>query len=130
MPPLRVLVVDDERIVANTLAMVVQSAGHSARAAYSGAEAAAIADELHPDVAISDVMMPGMDGVELARWFDEHQPGCRVLLFSGYIDCATRMARFINAGFLPRPVLTKPVPPREILAFLASCAAEQGKAGR
>lgn len=125
---LRVLIVDDERVVADTLAVIVGGRGHTARAAYDGASAAAIADEFEPHAVICDVIMPGMDGIELANWLEDHHPQCRILLISGQVSTVLfERAALQGRG---RTVLPKPVYPSEIFKFLANItpAAEPSEA--
>jgi DNA-binding response OmpR family regulator len=71
---LRVLVVDDERNIADTLAPIHQTRGHRVRTAYSGDAAVLIALNFQPNAVVSDVVMPGMSGLDLADWFAEHCP--------------------------------------------------------
>jgi DNA-binding response OmpR family regulator len=121
---MRVLIVDDERSVADTLAMVVESFGFIARVAYSGEEATTVADDLLPQVALSDVMMPGMDGFALATWLEEHHPDCRVLLLSGHLDIVAEVESEAIGGDA-QAILAKPVHPQEIGAFLRACAMKE-----
>ena len=117
--PLRVLVVDDEEIVADSLARILNEKGFAAKAAYSGEEALESASTLRPDVLISDVIMPGISGVELALRISRQFPSCRIVLFSAL----TVMSNLINAfgaensGFT---LLAKPVHPEELMACLAA----------
>ena len=60
-----VLVVDDERPIADMLVEIIEDSGHNALSAYNGVEALALAQRHHPDLIISDVMMPLMDGYML-----------------------------------------------------------------
>ena len=62
----RVLVADDEQVIANTLAIILNQAGFEARAVYSGEKAIDALDTFHPDMLISDVIMTGMTGIEAA----------------------------------------------------------------
>jgi len=64
--PLRVFVVDDEQIIANTLALFLEQNGFSARAFFDPLEALIAAKLSHPDLVIADVMMPLLSGIELA----------------------------------------------------------------
>lgn len=64
---LRVLVVDDNRDSADSLALLLGSYGHEARAAYDGTSALQLAQSFRPEVVLQDVGMPGMDGYEVAR---------------------------------------------------------------
>jgi CheY-like chemotaxis protein len=56
--------VDDERLIADTVAMILSESGFSAVAAYSGEQAIEVARAQHPDLVLSDVLMPKMSGVE------------------------------------------------------------------
>lgn len=64
--------------IADTLAFILEASGHRARKACGGTAATVIATAFRPHAVISDVMMPGMDGFELAEWLEEHQPACWV----------------------------------------------------
>jgi DNA-binding NtrC family response regulator len=81
--PVRILIVDDVEIIADTLAMILKAAGHNLRTAYSGESAALCVLDFDPEIVISDVMLPGMSGVDLADWITGHSPHCKVLLISG-----------------------------------------------
>lgn len=63
----RVLVADDEPLTAEMLALMLTFRGYDVVCAYDGAEALACARELRPDVFLLDVLMPGLEGVELTR---------------------------------------------------------------
>ena len=64
---MRLLVVDDNRDAADSLAMLCESEGHAARVAYSSAEALEAAPLFRPDVALLDIGLPDIDGYELAK---------------------------------------------------------------
>ncbi|UWZ82369.1 response regulator [Occallatibacter riparius] len=119
---LRVLIVDDEETIANSLSLIVQGRGHFTRTAYNAEQAIEIVPEFRPDVVISDVMLPGIDGVEFAAWLEDRYPDCIVLLISGHPDTSRRL----RPGQLSKlPVLAKPFPPSELLSFLADYAADR-----
>lgn len=113
----RVLVVDDERIIADTLAMILCNARYDARAAYSGSMAIQMARNFHPDLLITDVVMPGISGIKTAIQMREMFPSCKILLFSG--NEATvgllEMARLQNREF---ELLAKPIHPADLIAKL------------
>lgn len=105
---LRVLVVDDERAIADALARILRDHGHESRAEYSGDAAMYSTEEFQPQVLIADIVMPGVSGVELAEWFTETHPQCRVLLTSAnLLHFDPSYLEFPNAervAFLPKPV--------------------------
>jgi DNA-binding NtrC family response regulator len=111
----RVFVVDDERIIADSLATILNHSGYQASAFYD-AESALLACELgNPDCIITDVVMPGMSGVDLAVQIKDRFPACRVLLFSGQAATSDLLATVRERG-LDFDVLPKPVHPRDLLA--------------
>jgi CheY-like chemotaxis protein len=115
--PRTVLVVDDEPIIADTLATILTQNGCHAYAAYSGEQAVTEADRLQPDVVISDVVMGKMNGVELAIYLADQLPLCRVLLISGHAVAADHLEDGAKRGFL-FPIVPKPTHPDEIIAFV------------
>jgi CheY-like chemotaxis protein len=121
----RILVVDDEPRIADTLATIFQRAGYSASAVYSGDAAVPWIDLHQPLLVVSDVVMPGMDGLQLAKLIRASYPGCAVLLFSGNADTQGLLERARNEGH-EFEVLAKPVPPTLMLAKVASLAGESG----
>jgi CheY-like chemotaxis protein len=82
-PRPKVLVVDDERVIADTLAMILNQSGFEARAIYSGEGALELVPIFAPDMLISDVIMADLNGIDAAIRIKELQPGIKVLLFSG-----------------------------------------------
>jgi CheY-like chemotaxis protein len=109
-----ILVVDDEQRIADTLALILASKGYAVQAAYEGFSAIEIYRKLRPDLVITDVVMPGMNGVEMAITLRGEFPGCRVLLFSGQAATAQILedARIRGHKF---QLLAKPVHPEELL---------------
>ena len=118
---LRVLIVDDEHAVADSLVMILNKSGLEALAAYSGLEALEALPAFRPHVAISDVMMPGMSGFELAYHLSEGLPLCKVLLMSGNDAALEAAERDLAKGTFAK-VLSKPVRPQTILDLLAEYA--------
>jgi len=113
-PPV-ILVVDDERVIADTLAVILGENGFAAKTAYDGPSALEMATMVSPQLLISDVMMPGMSGIDLAIAVRHAVPDCQVLLFSGQASTSDllRSARLAGHDFV---VLTKPIHPTEMLA--------------
>lgn len=117
-----VLVVDDERIIADTLSIILSKSGFSTFTAYDGASALEIAQEHTPDLLISDVMMPGMTGIELAIAITQTIPGCKVLLFSGQAATVDLLEKARQSGH-DFTTLTKPVHPTDMLKRISECLA-------
>jgi len=113
----RVLVADDEQVIANTLAIILNQAGFEARAVYSGEKALEALDSFQPDMLISDVIMTGMTGIEAAIAIRTKRPECKILLFSGQAATADLLekARLEGHQF---EILAKPVHPTDLLAKL------------
>jgi CheY-like chemotaxis protein len=113
----RVLVADDEQVIANTLVIILNQAGFEARAVYSGEKAIELLDEFKPDMLISDVIMTGMTGIEAAIEVRKLLPKCKILLFSGQAATADLLERARTQGH-EFEILAKPVHPTDLLAKL------------
>lgn len=113
----KVLVVDDERVIADTLAIILNQSGFDASAVYTGTDAVENARSNGPDLIISDVIMPDMNGIEAAIRIRQILPGCKILLFSGQAATADLLekARLEGHEF---EILAKPVHPQDLLAKL------------
>ena len=114
----KILIVDDERVIADTLAAILRRSGYEARACYDAKSAIAHCASAIPDLIITDVMMPGMNGVELAIFVSEQHPGCKVLLFSGMANAVDLLEEARRRGH-NFALLGKPIHPSELLAVLA-----------
>jgi DNA-binding NtrC family response regulator len=113
----RVLVVDDEKIIADTLTMILSISEYDARAAYSGEMAIEMARNFLPEMLITDVVMPGISGIETAIKLREMAPDCKVLLFSGQAT-SPAMVEAARAQDHHFELLAKPVHPSDLLARL------------
>src|SRR5271156_1672326 len=122
-----VLIVDDERIIADTLSMILSRSGFSTMTAYDGLEGLEIAQSVRPDLVISDVMMPGMTGVELAITITQTIPTCKILLFSGQAATVDLLEKAREAGHT-FTTLTKPVHPTDMLKRISECLAMKNAA--
>jgi CheY-like chemotaxis protein len=109
-----VLIVDDEKIIGETLGSIFTTRGYEARAAQSAEEAIEVLAEWQPDLAILDVRLPKMNGIDLAIALKNSHPACRVLLLSGYPNTADLVARAQADGHLFE-VLAKPAHPTVML---------------
>ena len=112
-----VLVVDDERVVANSIAQILSLHGFETRVAYDGREAIREVLEDCPDAIISDVVMPRISGIEAAKAIQEMCPEARILLFSGQAATSDLLRVAEEQGY-SFELLPKPVHPEVLLSKL------------
>ncbi len=82
--PRNILVVDDEEVLTELTAEILKTGGHNVMTAYRASDALKILTENDVDIVISDVIMPGMNGFELAEKVKQNWPDIKVILVSGY----------------------------------------------
>ena len=113
----KILIVDDEKCIADSLTEILKRYGYDAVACYSGHSAIESARKRCPDIVVSDVMMPKVNGVETVLSIREFCPAIRVLLFSGQAGTADilKEARSRGHEFV---LLPKPIHPDELLRKL------------
>jgi|KBSMisStandDraft_5_1062788.scaffolds.fasta_scaffold02335_9 CheY-like chemotaxis protein len=109
-----IVVVDDEKRIADTLVLILDSEGYSAEAAYEGASALEICRRKAPDLLLSDVAMPGMNGIELAIAVRQQSRDCHILLFSGQADTKEILEDAKRRGY-DFELLAKPLGPVELV---------------
>ena len=109
----KVLVADDERVIADTLAMILNQSGFQARVAYTGEKAVELAAEYQPEMLISDVIMAGLNGIDAAIKIREILPNIKILLFSGQAATADLLEKARARGY-EFEILAKPVQVRRI----------------
>lgn len=113
----KVLVVDDERVIADTLAMILNQSGFDARAVYSGEKAVELASSFEPDMLISDVIMADLNGIDAAIRIRAVLPSIKILLFSGQAATADLLEKARAKGY-EFEILAKPVHPQDLLSRL------------
>ena len=115
----KIMVVDDEETIADTLALIFSSNGYDARSAYSAEQALELIEEWRPALAIIDVVLPGMNGIEFAIFLKASYPDVHFLLFSGQpgtgglLEDAKRKVPLFA-------ILAKPLHPTFMLATVAN----------
>jgi CheY-like chemotaxis protein len=117
-----IFVVDDEAVIAASLAAILQMNGFSAKFFTCPLEALAAARSESPDLIISDVAMPGISGIDLAIQMRAQHPGCKVLLFSGQATTSDLLEGAGAHGYDFR-LLQKPVHPSEFLIEIGQFSA-------
>lgn len=113
-----VMVVDDESSIADTLAEILSRSGYNTVAAYDGDSALETALLNPPEMLITDVVLPGMSGVELAITMRRIFPDCKIILFSGQASTADLLAAASREGH-QFTLLSKPIHPADLLARIA-----------
>ncbi len=114
----KILIIDDEPTIADTLAVIFASSGYDSRAVYSAEQALEMLEEWRPDLAIIDVVLPGMNGIEFAIFLKASYPGCQFLLFSGQPGTSSLLEDARNKGHLFE-ILAKPLHPSFMLATVS-----------
>lgn len=113
----RVLVVDDERTIAETLGIILRKSGFDTAVVYDGQAAVDKAENWRPDAVVSDVIMPKMNGIDAAIRIAALLPACRIVLLSGQAMTADLVHQAKLKGHYFE-ILAKPVPPQELIERL------------
>ncbi len=122
----RILIVDDELVVRDSLSKWFVSEGYNARPAGSGREALEMVAHSEFDIALLDIKMPGMDGMELQARLREADPDLTVVIMTGYAAVDTAVQALKRGAY---DYITKPVDPDE-LSHLVANALEHKRARR
>jgi len=113
----RILVVDDERVIADTLVTILNQSGFEALAVYSGEKAVELASTFAPDMLITDVIMADLNGIDAAIRIRALLPQIKILLFSGQAATADLLEKARSQGY-DFEILAKPVHPHDLLTKL------------
>ena len=123
----RIFVVDDEPDIAKMLTVVLQMNQFDASSHTDPLAAFEAARAAPPEYLISDIVMPGMNGIELAINLQREIPSCKVLLFSGY-DGAAELLEDAHASGHSFTLVEKPIHPKRLVAAILSLSAASGSA--
>lgn len=115
----RVLIVDDEHVIADTLAIIFSRAGYESRAAYSAESALELISSWPPDLAVVDFVLPAMNGIDFAILLKATSPDCAIQLLTGRLDTISLRQAVLQRGYAFE-VLEKPVHPNKILALASA----------
>ncbi len=118
-----IFVVDDEKCIADTLAVILRQSGYEASAFYDARSALEQIEFCCPALVISDVVMPGMSGLDMAVRIRERHPACKVLLFSGQAATLNILDMVGQRGY-DFELLAKPIHPTDLLARVTSVGHE------
>ncbi|HSB81575.1 MAG TPA: sigma-54 dependent transcriptional regulator, partial [Candidatus Methylomirabilis sp.] len=121
MPPL-VLVVEDEVILGDSISVYLERHDYVTSVARSGEEALRLAETTSPDVAVMDIRLPGMDGLEVLRRFRELSPGTEVVMMTAHASVASAVEAMRRGAF---DYLTKPLDLDELLLAIEKALSHQ-----
>jgi DNA-binding NtrC family response regulator len=110
----KILIIDDEISVADTLGLIFSTNRYEVRVAYSAEEAIETLAVWRPDLAIVDVMLPLMNGIDFAIVLKANYPQARILLFSGQPDAKALLEQAWTKGHRFE-ILAKPLHPALML---------------
>jgi CheY-like chemotaxis protein len=115
MTRLRVLIVDDERIVADSLRLIFEKYGFIVQVAYSAVEGINRARQFLPELLLTDLSMPGMGGLVMASLIAHELPACRVLVLTGDYGALEEAWITGTSLFHRHAIVTKPIHPETLL---------------
>ena len=121
--PVRVLVVDDEQMLADLLASALRYEGWEVTTAGTGVAAVRAAQEIEPDVIVLDIMLPDFDGLEVMRRVHGHQPSVPILFLTAKDAVEDRVAGLTAGG---DDYVTKPFSLEEVVARLRALLRRSG----
>lgn len=113
----KVLVVDDQRLIVDTITEILEGAGFEVIPAYDPWDALEAAAQFRPDHLLTDVLMPRMNGVELAIAVRKMYPAVKILLFSGQAGISEILLEAQNRGY-EFELIAKPVHPLKLVERL------------
>ena len=121
--PRGILIVDDEPAITESLSAIFEKHGYAVRCAHSAEAAIEIIAEWEPHLAIIDVMLPSMNGIDLALVLKANRPACHLVLFSGHAGTPALMEEAAKKGNTFE-ILAKPVHPLFMLDYVSSLFAD------
>ncbi len=120
---LKIIVVDDESLIAETLAEILKEEGFDVQAVTAGESALELAADFVPDIVLSDVIMPDMTGFELGVKIRSIVPRCKILLFSGQAATVDLLERARKQGH-PFEILAKPIRPEALVGLVRKASGQ------
>lgn len=125
---MKVLIIDDEKPVRDCINLLVNWADYQIDTVYEaedGQEAIQIIQKNHPDLILTDIRMPGADGLQLMDWIYHNACHCKVIAISGYTDYEYVRQIFLQGG---TDYILKPIQPQKLCDALKKALAQLEKA--
>ena len=123
---MKILLVDDDKMILQTIGDFLKRQGHDLKMAYDGAEALPLTEESAPDLVISDIQMPGMDGIDFLKAIRERFPDLPVVMMTGSRAPETAIAALRQRA---NDYLTKPIQLEELQACIDRVAGRETNSG-
>jgi CheY-like chemotaxis protein len=120
----KIIVVDDEALIAETVVEILNQEGFDATSVSSGASAVELAEEVRPAIILSDVIMPGLNGIETGIKVREIVPNCKIILFSGQAATVDLLEQARKQGHRFE-ILAKPIRPEHLISVIRSSLPKQ-----
>ncbi|HEU4636836.1 MAG TPA: response regulator [Edaphobacter sp.] len=114
-PMQKILIVDDDHLVADTLSVIFERSGFASEVSYSADEGLRSARRFLPDLLLCDICMPGRDGLSLIKNVSEEMPSCQILVFTGSYARIQHVKACTAELRRPVSLATKPCPPEELI---------------
>jgi CheY-like chemotaxis protein len=115
----KIIVIDDEALIAETVVEILTQEGFDAVSVSSGFSAIELAKELRPAIILSDVIMPGLNGIETGIKIREIVPNCKIVLFSGQAATVDLLENARKQGHRFE-ILAKPIKPEHLIGVIRS----------
>ena len=115
----KIIVIDDESLIAETVVEILNEEGFEAVSASSGLSAIELAKTVRPAIVLSDVIMPGLNGIETGIKIRETVPNCKIILFSGQAATVDLLEKARERGYR-FDVLAKPIKPEHLISVIRS----------
>lgn len=102
----KILIIDDEESIVNLLSLSLKSDGHDVAVAYNGDDAVKVFQWESPDIVLTDLMMPGIDGIEVLKKIKEINPDAEIIIITGHgdMDSAIEALKFGASDFINKPI--------------------------
>ena len=120
----RIIVIDDESLIAETVVEILNEEGFEAISVSSGVSAIELAKTVRPAIVLSDVIMPGLNGIETGIKIREMVPNCKIILFSGQAATVDLLEKARERGYR-FDVLAKPIKPEHLIGVIRSSLPSQ-----
>lgn len=120
----KIIVIDDEALIAETVVEILQGEGFDAISVSSGDSAVELAKTVRPSVVLSDVMMPGLNGIETGIKIREIVPNCKIILFSGQAATVNLLEEARKSGHV-FDILAKPIKPDHLISVIRASLPSQ-----